>query len=334
MTGLHVVRKPTKGLDRWYVYAWRGGPCVHTCTGDRPVIDMALIAKANAARLDRADLHFDTLEEIITAYRAAPAYESLKPSTKRDYRLWLDRISAKWGTTPLEAFEDRRMRRDIIDWRNQWAGQPRTADKATVMLGTLLSYGVEIGLLSINVASGIKHLHSVDKSDEIWERRHMRAFARAPKHLRNALILAGLTGLRLGDLVKLEWSSVGANAIIFARTSKRGGRAVIPLLPETRRLLARLGDRTGTVLKNSRGKAWTDNGLGTVFQKCKPQGFDRTIHDLRGTFATRLIMAGLTDEQAAMVLGWTAKRIAAIRARYVNEERVIISLAEKLSARG
>lgn len=332
MTGLHVVRKPTKGLDRWYVYAWRGGPCVHSCTGDRPVIDMTLIAKANAAKLDRADLHFDTLEEIITAYRAAPAYESLKASTKRDYRLWLDRISAKWGTTPLEAFEDRRMRRDIIQWRDQWAGQPRTADKATVMLGTLLGYGVEIGLLSINVAAGIKHLHSVDKSDLIWERRHHRAMARTPKHLRNALWLAGLTGLRLGDLVRLEWGQVGAKAIIVEKTRKRGGRAVIPILPETRAVLARLGERKGPVLKNSRGQGWTESGLGSVFQKAKPEGFDRTIHDLRGTFATRLILAGLTDEQAAMVMGWTAKRIAAIRARYVNEERVIISLTERLSA--
>lgn len=332
MTGLHVVRKRTKTGDRWYVYAWRGGPCIHQCEGARPVIDMALIAKANAAKSEQPDRHFDTFEEIITAYRAAPEFEALKPSTKRDYRLWLDRASAKWGPIPLEAFEDRRMRKDIIEWRNQWAGQPRTADKASVMMGVLLGYGVEIGLLSINVAAGIKHLHSVNKSDQIWERSHYRAFARAPRHLRNALWLAGLTGLRLGDLVRLDWEQVGQKAIIIDRTRKRGGRAVIPLLPETKALLGRLGERSGRVLKNSRGEGWTESGLGSVFQKAKPEGFDRTMHDLRGTFATRLIMAGLTDEQAAMILGWTAKRIASIRARYVNEERVIISLAERLSA--
>jgi len=332
VTGLHVVRKPTKGLDRWYVYAWRGGPCVHTCEGARPVIDMALIAKANAAKGDRTNRHYDTLEEIITAYEAAPEFTGLKPSTKRDYRLWLNRISDKWGKVPLEVFEDRQMRGDIIQWRNQWAHQPRTADKATVMLGTLLAYGVEIGLLTINVAAKIKHLHSADKSDQIWERRHMRAFARAPKHLRNALILAGLTGLRLGDLVKLDWSQVGAKAIIVEKTRKRGGRAVIPILPETRAILTRLGERTGLVLKNSRGQGWTESGLGSVFQKVKPAGFERTMHDLRGTFATRLVQAKFTDEQAAMVMGWTAKRVAAIRARYVNEERVIIDMIERLSA--
>lgn len=333
MTGLHVVRKPSKsGLDRWYVYAWRGGPCVHKAEGPRPVIDMGMIARANACKEGRADQQFDTLEEIITAYRASPEFEGLKASTQRDYRLWLDRISKRFGATPLEAFEDRRMRKDIIDWRNEWAHRPRTADKASVMIGTLLAFGIEIGFLAVNVAAGIKHLHSVDKSDQIWEREHMRAFARAPRHLRNALILAGLTGLRLGDLVRLDWANVGAKAIIVERTRKRGGRAVIPLLPETKALLARLGDREGPVLKNSRGQGWTESGLGSVFQKVKPKGFKRTIHDLRGTFATRLILAGLTDSEAAMVMGWTAKRIAAIRARYVNEERVVVALAERISA--
>ena len=330
MTGLHIVRKPSKQGDRWYVYAWRGGPCIHKATGPKPAQTAALIAKAEA--LKTGNDTFDTLEEIITLYRASPAFEDRKDSTKRDYRLWLDRISERWGTTPLEAFEDRRIRQDIIQWRNEWSHQPRTADKATVMLATVLGYGMELGLISINVAAKIKHLHSVDKSDEIWERRHKRAFARAPKHLRNALLLAGLTGLRLGDLVRVTWADVGPKAIIIASTKKRGGRAVIPILPETRTLLARLGKREGALLKTTRGTAWTESGLGSVFQKFKPDGFDRTIHDLRGTFATRLIMAGLTDEQAAMVMGWTAKRIAQIRARYVNEERVIIDLAARLSA--
>lgn len=333
MTGLHVVRVKTKGLPRFYVYAWRGGPCIHRSDGERPVIDMDLIAKANEARFAQTKAgHFDTLEEIITAYRAAPEFDKLRDSTKRDYRLWLDRVSARWGDTPLEAFEDRRMRRDIIDWRNQWAAQPRTADKAVVMLGTLLNYGMEIGLLAVNVAAGIKHLHSADKSNMIWERRHMRAMARTPKHLRNALLLAGLTGLRLGDLVRVQWENVGKTAIVVEKTRKRGGRAVIPILPETRALLKRISPAKGAILRNSRGEPWTESGLGSVFQKAKPKGFDRTIHDLRGTFATRLILAGSTDDQAAMVMGWTAKRIAAIRARYVNEERVVIDLAARMSA--
>jgi integrase len=86
------------------------------------------------------------------------------------------------------------------------------------------------------------------------------------------------------------------------------------------------------VLRNSRDKAWTESGLGSVFQKSKPKGFDRTIHDLRGTFVTWLAMKGLTDEQIARIVGWTAKRVGEVRARYVDEARVIVSLVDRLSA--
>lgn len=332
MHKLHIVAKRRKQGLRWYVYAWRGGPQIHVQDVEPPVIDPALLDKAAKARQSLAGSRERTLDGVIDDYRSSPEYNRLRDSTKRDYRLWLDRVSERFGPCPLAVFEDRRMRKDIVTWRNGWAGKPRTADKAAVMISTLLSWAIEQGELSVNVAAKIPMLHKADKSDEIWERPQMRAFARAPKHLRNALLLAGLTGLRLGDLVALDWRQVGDKAIIFERTSKRGGRAVIPVLPETRTLLDRLGKREGPVLKNTRDKGWTASGLETIFQRAKPKGFDRTIHDLRGTFATRLIMAGLTDEQAAMILGWTAKRIAAIRARYVNEERVIISLAERLSA--
>lgn len=82
----------------------------------------------------------------------------------------------------------------------------------------------------------------------------MRAFALAPRDLRQTLWLAGLTGLRLGDLVKLTWEQIHAKAIIVEKTGKTGGWAVIPILPDTRKLLNRIGRKTGWVLRNSRGE--------------------------------------------------------------------------------
>jgi integrase len=333
VTKLHVVRKPRDGLDRWYVYAWRGGPCIHMQDGARPVIGPELLDKQSQERMRRAAGGERTLDRIVDAYRASPEFLRLEPSTQRDYRLWLDRISERFGPAPIGAFADSRMREQIINWRDRWSSQPRTADKAAVMMATLLSWAVERGIIAVNVAAGIKLLHSVNKAEKVWERRHMRSFALAPKHLRNALKLAGMTGLRLGDLVQLDWSNVGDRAIIVT-TRKRGGRAVIPIVSELRRLLDKLApeDRKGAVLRNSRGQGWTESGLGSVFQKAKPKGFDRTMHDLRGTYATWLAMKGLTDEEIARVIGWTAKKVGEIRARYVDEARVIVSLVERLSA--
>lgn len=90
--------------------------------------------------------------------------------------------------------------------------------------------------------------------------------------------------------------------------------------------------KTGPILRNSRGQGWTESGVESVWQKAKPKGFDRVIHDLRGSYVTFLAQQRLTDEEIARIIGWTAQRIAEIPARYVDEERVIISLVERLSA--
>lgn len=349
MPGLHTVRKPGKAgaPDRWYVYAWRGGPLIHKAQGPRPVIGPALLDAAAAARFATNSAGIKaahTLDAQIDLYRASPEFAALAASTRRDYRLWLDRISLRFGPAPLPAFADARMRGDIIDWRDGWASQPRTADKASVMMATLLGWIVQRGRLPVNVASAIPQLHRADKADEVWERRHQRAMVNSPLHLRHALLVAAFTGLRLGDLVRLEWSHVGDKAIVLV-TRKRKGRVVIPVTPTLRRLLDRirqwqdalvaelkLESPPTTVLCNSRGQSWTESGLGSVFQKSKPAGFDRRIHDLRGTYATWLATKGLTNEEIARILGWTAKRVDTIRARYVNEERVVISLLERMSA--
>lgn len=334
VTHLHPVRKRLKHGSRWYIYAWRGGPQIAVQDGERPVITSDLIAKADSERAKLRGPSAGTVQWLIGEYRDSPQFQRREKSTKRDYNLWLDRIEAEFGDFYLELFQDVRTRSIIDDWRNQWAHQPRTADKAVVTLSTLLNWARrERGLLGINVASEMSLLHTANKSDEVWEERHARAMVDCPPQLRGALKLAWMTGLRLGDLVTLPIEAVGPKAIVLT-TRKRKGRAVIPILPALRHHLDRLiGDRTtGTVLLNSRKKPWTESGLGTVFQRSKPKGFDRTIHDLRGTYVTWLATKGLTDEEIARIVGWTAKRVSEIRARYVDEARVVVSLVERLSA--
>jgi integrase len=294
------------------------------------VVTQKLLAKQLAAINKHKDESCVKLDTLIDQYRGSPEFERLKDSTKKDYKLWLTRISEHFGKLPLELFENKHMRGKVHAWRNQWKDQPRTADKGVVMLSTILNWGIEHAMVSINVADKVRKLHKVDKSALIWEERHWRAIeeAKIPKHVMDAITLAELTGLRLGDLVKLSWEHVKHDAIRIT-TDKREVLAVIPILPELRQWMEGR-ERTGTVLKNSRGHGWSKHGLSCVLRKAYPEGFDRTLHDLRGTFATRLIKAGLTDQQAAMIMGWGAQQVAQVRARYVDEATVIDFLSRKI----
>ncbi len=161
--------------------------------------------------------------------------------------------------------------------------------------------------------------------------------------------MAACTGLRRGDLVALPWSAVGEHAIVWQTAKSRGkNRIVIPLLPETKALLDRIRGRYSTemaalpeakrkpmprtVLSNTRWLPWSAMGLGSRFNDAKKEsGITVNLHDLRGTFATRCMIAGLTDQEIADILGWGTKDVAAIRVRYVDQTRVVVALAERIA---
>lgn len=56
------------------------------------------------------------------------------------------------------------------------------------------------------------------------------------------------------------------------------------------------------------------------------------LHDLRGTFATKLIMhgAGLTDQEVADIMGWSPQQVADIRRVYVDQARVVVAIGRRI----
>lgn len=59
----------------------------------------------------------------------------------------------------------------------------------------------------------------------------------------------------------------------------------------------------------------------------------RTLHDLRGTFATRLMRAGFEDREIDEVMGWEGGKSARIRRVYISREAVVISAIERMRKR-
>ncbi len=333
LKGLNQVKKRTAAGDVVYWYAWKGGPRLPGKPGSPE-----FMSAYNAAVADRKAPRNDTLAGLITLYRSKPEYQTLADSTRAQWSRWLDRIQThEIGSLGLRALDDPRVRADLMDWRDEFAATPRNADYGVQVLSRVLGFAVERGILATNRAAGIPHLYAGDRADLIWEPQMLAAFeaTKAPDNLRQALQLACLTGLRRGDLVKLKWRQVGDLAIVIS-TGKSSGRrdATVPLLPEARALLDRIG-RKGPedfVLTNSRGKGWGENSLShRIGHYAADAGVARSLHDARGTFATRLRLAGLTDTEIADILAWDANRVRRILARYVDQDRIVRALVRKVA---
>ena len=324
-TGLHLVRKRRKAGDRWYVYAYRGGPCIHSQDGAKPAITPDLLEKAYEERRHKGAP--DAFDNVINLYRESPDFARLSDSTRREYRLRLDQISHRFGQVPIRFFNGDKIRGEVIQWRDEMSDTPRAADRSVGMLATLLKWARDRTSIRENPAADIAHLHKANRADLIWEDRHWQAVEKVPPQVHRVLKLASLTGLRQSDLLNLTWDQVTPDYIATV-TQKTGGEAVIPMHDELARYL--MGPGKGAVLRNSKGEPWTSSGFQSSWGKSKPEGFDRRFHDLRGTFATRLMIAGFTDTDIALTMGWTAERIAVIRARYVDRVRVAKERAKQL----
>ncbi|MBD7941564.1 tyrosine-type recombinase/integrase [Brevundimonas sp. Sa3CVA3] len=320
------------------------------------------MAAYNAAVAERRAPKTDTLRPLAILYKQSPEFDGLGDSTKREWTRWLDVIMddrsspLAIGGLPFDALDDRRVKAEILAWRDQWADRPRKADYGIQVLSRVLSWGMDRGLLAPNAAAGIKQLYTSNRADQIWTADEIDRYTAAAKSPEVGFIvrLACLTGLRRQDLASLCWSHVGDLAIVKATKKSRGKKtAVIPLLDDTKELLdeiraqqhrrhadlATAAERKNrpapvrclTVLSNTRGRPWSLDGLEHQVVGAKAEaGIDKHLHDARGTFATRLRRAGLTAAEIADILGWEEDRVQRLLAVYVDRDSIVMEIANRI----
>jgi integrase len=145
--------------------------------------------------------------------------------------------------------------------------------------------------------------------------RRQRGYAEwpadAPDHLTTIVLLALNTGLRKGEVFGLRWTDVdlvAARVTVRGEGAKSGQTRYVPLNVEAAQILrawqASAEDRTGYVFPGrAEGEPLDDvkKAWRPVVKAAKLQAF--TFHDLRHTFASKLVMAGVDLNTVRELLG-------------------------------
>ncbi|WKL57280.1 tyrosine-type recombinase/integrase [Asticcacaulis sp. ZE23SCel15] len=325
---IHIIKtRLADGTRAEYHYAWRGGPRLTGAPGTPEYHRSLAQALETSPTVKKGEFL-----SLIVAYMKSADFKKLGDHTTRAYNRHLDEIKERFGDMPLKALDDRRCRRDFIEYRDTMADRPRTADMAMGVLKRVLSWSVSAGYIDTNQAEPIERLHRTDKSENIWTGDDIAAFNdRASAPLKLALQLAIFTGLRQSDLIKLTWFEDKGDAFVV-RTHKRNKTAIIPITPECRVLLDTLKRTDGPILRNSLGKAWTADGLRASFGKaCDAAKVTRTFHDLRRTAATTLLASGIDSARVALLMGWSEKDVEQLLKIYVSRSEIVKSVLASLN---
>jgi len=336
-----MVRVDLKGITkvrakgRIYHYAWRGGPRLRGQPGSPE-----FIASYNEAIESRRTPDKNRFRSVIADYKGSGEYKKLAESTRAQWGKWLDRIADYFGGLHIAQFDRPEKIRPVIRrWRSRWADTPRTADYALQVLSRVVAHAVDLGRIAGNPCEGIKHLYGNDRSAIIWTESDVAHIKKTCSvEIAHAVDLAGHTGLRLSDLLRLSWSHIGEDAIVLTTGKSRHRReAIIPLYGALRDVLARIPKRATTILTSSKRRPWTANGFGSSFNAAKIDAkmsdLDLHFNDLRGTAATKFYIAGFSMREIAETLAWEEESVEKIIRRYVGRSAAIKARIKKLETR-
>ncbi|UTP41434.1 tyrosine-type recombinase/integrase [Phenylobacterium sp. LH3H17] len=341
LPGVHRVRKVLADGVAEYWYAWRGGPRILSA---RALTERALSLRVAAASIEASRLFHEHTERrspnadgfvagLIYAWQESAEFALFSPRTKKDLRKHLGTVRDKFGGMPVRAMASRHFRREVMEWRGEHARTPCTADQLVSALVQLMKWAREAGKSDAEFGPWTR-LYRVDRSSIIWEPHELEALCKhATPELKRAALLAAFTGLRKGDLLKLTWADVGTEAI--TRTTAKRRRVVhIPLTTEVKSILASCPRVSPVVLTDRTGKPWKAPTLEKQFGLARNAAgvVGKRWHDLRGTYATSLVRAGVETPQLARIMGWGKETAEAVATRYVGSETVALAALERLKA--
>lgn len=310
------------GERRTYYYAWRGGPKLEGQPGSA-----AFVASYNAAIASRKSPREDRLGSLVEAFRSSSEYTSLGERSRRSYNVYLKMIETKFGSMPIAALAEPRVKDVFMTWRDKMAATPRKADYAWSTLARVLSVAKKRGKITINPCEGAGRLYESDRADKVWSEVQIAALLSvAPRHMVLPILLALWTGQRQGDLLSLPWSAYDGKYIRL-RQGKTGVRVTVPVGETLRKALDAEPRRGPQILMTSRKvpTPWTESGFRASWRKLLAKAglseADRNFHDFRGTAITRLSIAGATVQEIQPITGHSLKTIQGmLDAHYLGQD--------------
>lgn len=288
----------------WYIDYYNGHRRIREKAGrTKGEAQRALVTRHGEILQGRFNL--PTRRTTPTFEQFAKRYLEFARTNKRGIRNEVYRVKAlvrRFGNRRLSELSTWDAERFKVERSKQ--AQPATVNRELGNLKNMMSMAVKWGCLDKNPFGGVKLLRVPKKPERILTESEEALLLAAcdrvrGQHLRPIVTLALHTGMRKGEILGLLWSQIDLdNRTIHIHNAKSShGERRIPMNQAVQDLLFDLAQKRKSdfVFPSSRkpGERLGDSKVG-FWRAVKLAGIPHIrFHDLRHTFATRLVYAGV-----------------------------------------
>ncbi|MSR84339.1 MAG: site-specific integrase [Candidatus Latescibacteria bacterium] len=236
--------------------------------------------------------------------------EKRESSYRRD-QVSLKRLNHTLGKRQLSEITRRDVEKYVAERKGEGVTSA-TTNRELCCLKNMFRKAVDWGYLKSNPAWGVKQQKETPPEfGFLTENEIDRVIECSAPHMKAFLTLAIHTGMRRGELFKLEWRDLDfQTGFITVRYGKNGETRHIPMNSIVRQTLDKhpnrivKGQACPYVFSRPDGSPfkWPEGGFQGALQRAGVTRHIR-IHDLRHTFASHLVMKGIDLRTVAKLLG-------------------------------
>lgn len=258
----------------------------------------------------------------MTVADAIKAYLEESRATKRTWK-WDERFGTVWiaelGDEPLDAVKPA----DIEAWRRRkgQTASPATVNRHVAFLKRVFNVAIRDERCKVNPVTRIKmHRENNARLQFLTHEEEEKLRASFPADMWHFVELAIQTGLRQAEQLGLRWEHVDfANGVLTIPRAKHGEKRHIPMNPRVKEILRAMPSRMKSPwvypakpVEEKRGRRASEEAEHLTYWSIRP-AFDRAVkvagmgdfhwHDLRHSFASRLIMKGVDLRTVQELMG-------------------------------
>lgn len=207
--------------------------------------------------------------------------------------------------------------------------QKSTTNRSLALLKRMFNLAIEEGYMEVNPARKVKMFSEAENLKEriLTDEEERRLLEGCCDHMKDLVTFALNTGMRLGEILNLKWANVDLKSgTIKVEFTKSGKTRIVPMNQTLRKMLARPRKRGEVyVFTNPASRDRFRETKRSFRTGCRKAGIEGLrFHDLRHTFASRLVRNGVDIGTVRKLLGHSTLLITQ---RYIHSDESMLRSA-------